>query len=113
MSDELLTNEVRSLNKEISGLNGKLDNVQVQVSKMTSALETLARVEERQSSHKEGMNRMGNQIEKQSNHIEKLYEKINQLETQAGLNSSFSRSVERFFWIAVAAIVSIFTYKLK
>jgi len=91
----------------ITGLNGKVDAMQSEMSRMAGALETLARVEERQVFQKEGMTRMGKEIDRQEELIGKLFEEISTLKTHAASSKTKVDISERAGWIFITAIVGV------
>jgi len=87
------------IDRRLSSIEEKLGNVE-------KALVTLARIEERLSSHVDGMQRLGKRIDDHE-------DRIRVIERESVGNSYFTRNTERVFWILFTAAINATIWYLK
>jgi len=76
----------------------RLNRIEVKLDKLSEAMTTMARIDERMSHNQEGHARMWKSIEQ-------LSTRVDTLEHDTGSNTFITRRVERIYWVVVVALV--------
>lgn len=84
----------------------RLDRFEVKLDKLTEAVSAIARVEEKVYSSNKRADRLEYRIDLIEADVDKAKEVINK-------NAQTVKATERFFWVAISAIVSIAVYMVR
>jgi len=77
----------------------RLNRIETKLDKLSEAMTTMARIDERLSHNQETHGRMWNVIEK-------ISIRVDQLEHDSGSNTFITRRVERFTWVMITAVIA-------
>jgi uncharacterized protein (DUF2344 family) len=84
----------------------RLDRLEVKLDKLTEAVSAIARVEEKVYSSNKRVDRLEYRMDLIEADVDKAKEVINK-------NAQTVKATERFFWVAISAIVSIAVYMVR
>ncbi len=87
-------------------LSPRLDRIDAKLDKLSDAISRLARIEERITHQTTGMNRLDQSVDA-------LERRMRDVENQSSARGVIIGHIERFGWIAVAALVGVVGYYLK
>jgi archaellum component FlaC len=84
----------------------RLEKIEDKLDKLSEAIISIARIEER-------VNTVLKHNDRFFTRFEKLEERVEDVEQKANLNTRGFSSIERFFWIIVSAVVAAIMYNLR
>lgn len=92
------------LGAQLTNIKEEIGDIKRSLSRISDALEKLARVEERQASQQQAINRIGT-------HIDRIETRLLALERSEPSQRKAAEWIERLSWLAVVAVLSYVALK--